>query len=226
MRALLFSGLAGLVAMTLVASCAKDDGPPDFPDPDVPGRDANPDGVPYPTDSIGGLERSSTRPGQRIPNMTFQAYVDGDRSKGLQTVSLADFYDPQQKRHKVLDIQISQTWCSICSVETDSTVQVIDQLRGEGAVFLQVMTSGNDASKGPALEDVDGWVARHAMTYTLAIDVRGRRMSSVGVSTVPWDILVDTRTMEILDSSAGAPADIMKYVRDGLQWVAKHPPSY
>lgn len=222
MRALLF--IVASVVLVL-ASCAND-GPPDLADPDVPGRDANPDGVPYPTDSVGGLERSPTRPGQRIPNFTFQAYVDGDRSKGLQTVSLADFYDPQQKRHKVLDIQISQTWCSICSVETDATVQVRDQLRAEGAVFLQVMTSGNDASKGPSQEDVDGWVDRHRMTYTLAVDVRGRRMSSVGVSTVPWDILVDTRTMEILDSSAGAPADIMKYVRDGLQWVAKHPPSY
>lgn len=223
MRALLFiAGAAALIA----ASCTKDDGPPDVADPDVPGRSANPDGVPYPTDSIGGLERSSLHPGQRIPNLTFQAYVDGDRSKGLQTISLADFYDPQQKRHKVLDIQISQTWCSICSVETESTVAVLDQLRTEGAVIIQVMTSGNDPSKGPSTEDVDGWVDRHRMTYTLAVDVRGRRMSSIGVSTVPWDILVDTRTMEILDSSAGAPADVMKYVRDGLQWVAKHPASY
>lgn len=223
MRALLFT--ASAVALVLGASCA-DDAPPDIPDPDVPGRDANPDGLPYPTDSIGGLERSSLRPGQRIPNLTLQAYVDGDRSKGLQTISLADFYDPQQKRHKVLDIQISQTWCSICSAETDATVQVIDQLRSEGAAIIQVMTSGNDASRGPAMEDVDGWVDRHRMTYTLAIDVRGRRMSGLGVSTVPWDILVDTRTMEILDSSAGAPADVLKYVRDGLRWVAEHPPSY
>jgi hypothetical protein len=64
------------------------------------------------------------------------------------------------------------------------------------------------------------------MTYTLAIDVRSRRMAGIGVSTVPWDILVDTRTMEILDSSAGAPADVERYVREGLEWVATHPPSY
>jgi hypothetical protein len=203
-----------------------DDPPPDAPDPDVTGRDVNPDGVPYPTDSLGGIERASNRPGQRIPNFTFQAYVNGDRSKGLSTISLADFYDPEQKRHKVLDIQISQVWCTICSVETESTSQIIGELTGEGVVFLQVMTSGSDASRGPSLGEAEAWVDRHKMTYTLAIDVRSRRMGSIGVSTVPWDILIDTRTMEILDSSAGAPADVERYVREGLQFVATHPPSY
>jgi hypothetical protein len=215
-----------LLLSSALAGCSTDDPPPDAPDPDVAGRDANPDGVPYPTDSLGGIERASNRPGQRIPNFTFQAYVDGDRSKGLQTISLADFFDPEQKRHKVLDIQISQVWCTICSVETDSTSQVIAELKAEGAVFLQVMTSGSDAARGPSLGEFDAWVDRHAMTYTLALDVRGRRMNGIGVSTVPWDILIDTRTMEILDSSAGAPADVERYVRDGISWVKSHPPSY
>ena len=218
--------LAFTFLCAVLAGCSTDDPPPDAPDPELPGRDANPDGVPYPTDSLGGIERASNRPGQRIPNFTFQAYVNGDRSKGLQTISLADFYDPDQKRHKVLDIQISQVWCTICSVETESTSQVIDELTAEGAVFLQVMTSGADAGRGPSLGELDQWVERHSMTYTLALDVRGRRMNSIGVSTVPWDILIDTRTMEILDSSAGAPADVPRYVRDGLQWVATHEPSY
>lgn len=214
------------VLTCVLAACSTDDPPPDAPDPDVAGRETNPDGVPYPTDSLGGSERAATHPGQRIPNFTFQAYVDGDRSKGLQTISLADFFDPEQKRHKVLDIQISQVWCTICSVETESTSQVIAELKADGAVFLQVMTSGADASRGPSLGEFDQWIERHSMTYTLALDVRGRRMSGLGVNTVPWDILIDTRTMEILDSSAGAPADVEKYVRDGLQWVATHPPSY
>jgi hypothetical protein len=215
-----------LLLCSLSVGCAKDDAPPDAPDPDVPGHDANPDGIPYPTDSLGGLERATGHPGQRIPNFTFQAYVNGDRSKGLQTISLADFYDPQQKRFKVLDIQISQVWCAICSAETTATSEVIADLKPEGAVLLQVLTSGSDASRGPSLGEVDDWVDRHGMTYTLAIDVRSRRMSSLGVNTVPWDILIDTRTMEILDSSAGAPTDVETYVRDGLRWVADHPPSY
>lgn len=210
----------------LAVACSHDDATPEFTDPDVPAHPTNPDGVPYPTDGLGGRERGAGHPGDRIPNLAFQAYVDGDRSKGLQTVSLADFYDPQQKRYKVLDIEVSASWCSICAAETDSATAVSGELRKEGAVLLQVMINGNTGSKGPSLDEVDGWVDRHQMNYTLAIDVRGRRMGSLGVTTVPWDILVDTRTMEILDSSAGAPVDVEKYVRDGLAWVASNKPSY
>jgi len=215
-----------LLVLVLAVSCKKDDTPPDFPDPDVPAHPTNPEGVAYPTDSLGGAERGVNHPGDRIPNLTFQAYVDGDRSKGLQTVSLADYFDPERKHHKLLDIQISAGWCSICSVETSSTSQVIDDLKKEGATFLQVMINGNGGATGPALEEVDAWVDGHHMTYTLAIDVRARRMNGLGVTTVPWDLLIDTRTMEILDSSAGAPADVEKYVRDGLDFVNAHPPSY
>src|SRR5438093_960310 len=91
-----------LVASVLlgVPSCSSKD-PVELADPDVPGHDANPDGVPYPTDHIGARARSGKNPGDRIPNLTFQAYVDGDKS-ALKTVSLADFYDPTSKKYKLL----------------------------------------------------------------------------------------------------------------------------
>jgi len=93
--------LASLVALTVLAlgpapACGAP-APAELADPDVPGRTANPDGLPYPTDHIGSQKRVARTPGDRIPNLTFQAYIDGDVSKGLQIVSLADFYDPGQK---------------------------------------------------------------------------------------------------------------------------------
>ena len=51
-------------------------------------------------------------------------------------------------------------------------------------------------------------------------------MTALGATTVPYDILVDLRTMEILDSSAGAPVNVARYVREGIAWVDTHPPSY
>ena len=42
----------------------------------------------------------------------------------------------------------------------------------------------------------------------------------------PHDVLIDTRTMEILDSSVGSPLDVGKYVLDGLEFVNSNPPSY
>ncbi len=216
--------VAGFLAAS-AAGCGSD-APPDFDDPRSPANPQNPDGVPYPEDHGGSTARAGTRIGDRIPNLAFQGYVDGDRASGLRTISLADFYDPDQKRHKLLHLQAAATWCSICSSESEATVIVKEPLGQEGAVFLQVVVNGNALNRGPSLDEVHAWMDRHAANYSIAIDVRTVRLAGLGVTTVPWNMLIDTRSMEILHSSSGAPSDLVVYVREGLRWVADNPPSY
>jgi hypothetical protein len=217
-----------LLAFTAASCGSSSSGVSEYTDPDVPGRDANPDGVPYPTDHLGGNKHVKTTPGDRIPNMTFQAYVDGDHTKPLQTVSLADYFDPQQKRYKLLHIEVAATWCTICSSEIDATEKVKDTLRAEGIVYLEVIVSGPSLQRGPSLDDVTGWIDRHSSTVSTGIDVRARRLSAIGIdgTVMPWDLQIDTRTMEILDSSGGAPNDIVQYDRSTLQFIETHAPAY
>jgi hypothetical protein len=210
-----------------VAACSSDDPPEEVPDPDLPLVPTNPDGEPYPTDRIGGRKRSGSRPGDRMPNFTFQAYRNG-RENGLETLSLAEYYDPAQKRHKVLHIQVAATWCAICSSELEATVGIVEKAKELGIVFLEIIVSGATAGIGPSLAEVDAWIDRHKTNFPTAIDVRARRLSVLGVNgaAMPHDILIDTRTMEILDSSIGAPLDVGHYVLAGLDFVTKNPPSY
>ena len=222
--------LAGCLVLAGISCGPSSSSPEELDDPDLAGRGANPDGAPYPTDHIGGAERAGGRPGDRIPNFTFQAYVDGDRAAGLKTISLADYYDPTGKRAKVLDLQVSAVWCAVCSEVTRATVPVKEKLRQEGAIILDVFVAGTSPSAGPSGSEVESWMSKHGSNVTTAIDVRGRRLRGIGVdpNAVPYDILIDLRTMEILDSSVGAPLnfDVAKYVREGLQYVASHDPSY
>lgn len=221
--------LAPLVVVVLVAASSagcSSERDPDFPDPDVAATALNPDGDPYPTDHIGTLERSNGKPGSRVPNLSFQGYVNGDRDAGLRTISLADFYDPKVKRHKVLIVLAAATWCSICAATAEDLVPKKAELESEGAVFLEVIVNGSRLNEGPSLSEVDQWINRHQANYTTAIDVRARRMAQLGVDTVPWSMLVDTRTMEILEAGSGAPADMAKYARAGIQFVTTNPPAY
>jgi len=220
--------LLGLLAVVLGGGCSDKEGPPDFPDPDVTGTDASPDGDPYPTDNIGSRPHKGTKPGERIANFTFQGYRDGDRSKGLSPISLAEYFDPKMKRHKILHLQVAATWCAICSSVLEATVTVTEPLKERGVVFLEVIVAGPSSAKGPALEEVDEWVTRHKTNFTTAIDVRARRLGIMGVDpgAMPHDIMIDTRTMEILDSSIGAPLDVVKYVTEGLDYVKNNPPAY
>jgi hypothetical protein len=216
---------AALACASSVAGCSHS--PDEFPDPDLPAVPTNPDGLPYPTDHIGSVKHSPGHSGDRIPNLTFRAYRDGVAG-GLQTISLAEFYDPQMKRNKVLDIQVAATWCAICDDELSHTVQDKDALLAQGIVFLEVVLSGETAGKGPSLAEMTEWVERHQTNFPSAIDVRGRRLGALGVNTlaVPYDIVIDTRSMEILDSSVGAPADVSTYYLEAVKFVNTNPPAY
>jgi hypothetical protein len=217
--------LSLLVLVTAVASCSS--APAELSDPDVPGHDANPDGVPYPTDHIGPHARVGKNPGDRIPNLTFQAYVDGDKTK-LQTVSLADYFDPTSKKYKLLHILGSATWCTICGSVADAAAQVKPAFLPKGIVYLEVIVSGQTQGKGPSGDEVTGWIDAHHSNYTVAYDVRARRMSTIGIdgTVMPYDVYVDPRTMEIVESSGGAPADIGIYDQQMLQKVVERPPAY
>lgn len=187
-----------------VGACSSD--PDELEDPDLPVVTANPDGVPYPADHIGGRERAATRPGDRMPNFTFRAYRAG-RAGGLETVSMAEYFDPDQRRHKVLHVQLAATWCAVCSAELSATVPVTERLKEEGIVFLEIVVSGASAGIGPSFEEIDSWVDRHQTNFPTAIDVRARRLGPLGVSgsVMPHDILVDTRTMENPSTPLSAP---------------------
>jgi hypothetical protein len=222
------TALAVVVAGAVASCSSSSDAPPDFPDPDMPARSTNPDGLPYPTDHIGGHAHRSKTAGDRIPNFTFQAYVNGDRAAGLQTISLADYFDPQQKRNKILHIEVSAVWCTICSSVTQETVKIKEELAKEGVAYLEVMTAGSRPGAGPSLGEVDDWVTRHQSNITTAIDVSARRLAGIGVDSGvrPWDIVVDTRSMEILESSGGSPLDVAAYDRSYLKAVASYNPPY
>ena len=221
--------LCGAAVLLLVAACSSTND--DFDDPDVPGRTANPEGVAYPTDHLGGAPRTGSGktliPGDRIPNFTFQGYPDADRSKGLQTISLADYFDPQRLHHKLLHLEVAAVWCEICSSYADATVIAKVPLGAEGVEYLEVIVGGTSSATGPSLSDVDDWITRHNSNFSTAIDEHGHRLQSIGVppQTMPWDIMIDTRTMEILESSSGAPVDIVAFDRSYITLVDQSGPS-
>lgn len=228
MRSLARTATAVVLGGAITSCSSSKETPPDFPDPDLPVRATNPDGVAYPTDHIGGHAHRSKLAGDRIPNFTFQAYVNGDRAAGLRTIALADYFDPQQKRNKILHIEVSAVWCTICSSVTKETVKVKEELAKEGVVYVEVMTAGSRPGAGPSLGEVDDWVTRHQSNITTAIDVGARRLAGIGVDpgVRPWDIVVDTRSMEILESSGGSPLDVAAYDRSYLKVVASYDPPY
>jgi len=55
-----------------------------------------PENVPYPNppEGYGSGKRNGATPGSVMRNFKFLGYLNADKSKGLQTIALADYYDP------------------------------------------------------------------------------------------------------------------------------------
>jgi hypothetical protein len=193
-------------------------GPDELSDPDVAGHTTAPDGTPYPTANIG------PSPGQIAPNVTFQGYPSSNKGAGLQTYSFADLYDPGAKNHELLYLSISASWCSRCVEEAKEIAAALPTYAAQGVVVVEVLVAGASPGYGPSKGELDGWVDTNHTSWTVLADVRGRRTSGeLDLAGVPSSMLIDSRTMEIIHASAGAPDDLGAYFKLGLDWIARHP---
>src|SRR5687767_9159124 len=98
--------------------------------------DVNPDGVPYPTENVGTSPRVGNRKGNRIANFKFLGYPDAKISEGLQPISLAQFFDPEGKKYKLIRLVASGSWCPPCQAEAQMVAPLKDKFTEKKIVWL------------------------------------------------------------------------------------------
>lgn len=172
----------------------------------IPGHDTNPDGLEYPNPAggYGHTARVGRTPGSVIANLKFYGYPNGDKSKGLQIIALADYYDPCARRLKLLHLSVAGVWCNPCNQETDALVAAKSLIAADGAVLLQALSDGPVQGMGATQQDLDYWVSRHSVNFTEMLDPGPTQFGGFfKASAIPWNADVDPRTMEIIDSATG-----------------------
>jgi hypothetical protein len=233
------SGRFVMAALCVLSACGigcGSKGAAPAPAADVAGHDANPAGVPYPTAHVGLRPRGKTTanapntlPGDVIANYKFLGYPGGDVSRGLQTVALADYYDPTGAAYKVIHVVAAATWCGPCNDETDALVRALSDpstdLRSKGVVYLQALVEGPSPNYGATKADLDTWDGVHHVPFTSVLDPEAQALGAFfDAASVPFNADVDARSMELLQAGTGyEPADA---VGVWLDFVAQNPPAY
>lgn len=215
--------LGKTLLFALVLSCgssSNDDLPLEMP----PAAASNARGQAYPQDHIGTRQRVQRTPGDRIANLAFRGYRGGKVGE-LETLSLADYYDPDATDHRALYIFSAASWCSICARVAQDLESRGPELESRGARILVMLVNGEEQGAGPSLTELDKWAARHPMALDLAVDVKATALGAYGLQGVPFNLLIDARSMEILDAQVGE-ADVDVYVGAGLKFTAENPVSY
>jgi thiol-disulfide isomerase/thioredoxin len=167
--------------------------------------DTNPDGVAYPTDNIGTNARSGNRAGNRIANYKFVGYPDGDPSKGLQPISLANYFDPTGTKVKLIHIQASGSWCPHCVKELEAVSPIKDKLDERKVVWIVSLAEGPTPGTPSKVSDLDKWLDSYKPPFTHVLDSGNKNLGPFyDAAALPWNASISAKTMEILSSGTGA----------------------
>jgi hypothetical protein len=213
----LFTALGATLVLVGVVACS-DSGSPAAGEGDAgPGTGVNPDGVAYPSPAAGygHTPRTGSTPGSIIQNFKFLGRVAG--STELTTISLANYYDPCNKRYKILHLSVGAVWCQPCSQETTAVVADLassgSALDANKIVFVQALDDGPTQGTPATVSDLNYWIQSHSSNFTEVLDPALHNLGGFfNAAAIPWNSDIDVRTMEMLDSSEGWAGDVKSEV--------------
>lgn len=146
-----------------------------------------------------------------------------DQTK-LEEVHLSEFYDPTgEKGLKLLWINASAVWCSVCRSEMRDikTNGVHAEFAAKGVQLI--VTLFEDNKSGPARPlDLHNWgsAPEHSIDFPLLLDPGFKLGAFFTSDATPLNMLVDARTMRVLDTTMGYSSDYWQGVD---QLLAKLP---
>jgi hypothetical protein len=142
----------------------------------------------------------------------------------LEQVRLSEFYNPDGRSNvKLIWINASAVWCSVCRAEMEDIKNngVHAAFAPKGVQLIETLFEDNKS--GPARPlDLHNWGSSpaHAIDFPLLLDPGFKLGAFFTSDATPLNMLVDAKTMKVLDATMGYSADYWQRV-DRL--VAKLP---
>lgn len=134
----------------------------------------------------------------------------------LEQVRLSEYYNPDGRSNvKLIWINASAVWCSVCRAEM-ADIKNTGVKAAFGPRGLQLIeTLFEDNKSGPARPiDLKNWGSSpaHAIDFPLLLDPGFKLGAFFTSDATPLNMLVDARTMKVLDATMGYSADYWQRV--------------
>ena len=161
------------------------------------------DGVRYPSQGCG------YEVGSVVPNFSFQGRVAGIDSP-VTTVHFADFYDPDgTKGLRYLLVNATTLWCPYCKGEMLALPGMSADYRARGVRFMTLLLERADGSVA-SQDDVDALIRTYALDSTVVNDPKELATLFFAKSSMPLNLIIDLRTMKIVNKIIGAGASTVR----------------
>ena len=134
----------------------------------------------------------------------------------LEQVRLSEYYNPDGRSDvKLIWINASAVWCSVCRAEmTDIKDNGVHASFGPRGVQM-IVTLFEDNKSGPAKpSDLHNWgvAAAHKIDFPLLLDPGFKLGAFFTSDATPLNMLVDAKTMKVIDATMGYSTDYWQRV--------------
>lgn len=135
-------------------------------------------------------------------------YAPADPSQDDRLFPAGSFYGDRAPKPKALSISVSSAWCGACKKEAEMVIPVKRALyRPLGGEFFVQLNDGPSPGQTADPQDLLSWTTQFQVNFPATIDP-GRQLDALFVlNAYPTNIILDTRTMKIVEVVAGVPND-------------------
>ena len=215
MRNLLLS-LVGSLSILVAAGCTSESESPESapPFPEGQGQEVNTDEM-YPAGPYG------INKGSIVQNFKFVGFPrPHEQVEQAYNISLSDFYNPTgdaiweegspygagRPKPKALMIVVSAVWCAPCNAEAkDLLPGEFEEYNPQGVEFLLNLADGPTVGTPAEFSHLIKWVDKYETKFPAVIDPSYKLSALFEANAFPANMIIDTRTMEIVEVVAGIP---------------------
>jgi thiol-disulfide isomerase/thioredoxin len=164
---------------------------------------------PYPSGPYGGNK------GQVYPDLKIQGYPSYDKAGQLQPFCLHDYYDPDgSKGSKLIFIDFSSLWCGDCRLESQELPSVYQQYHPKVS-FVVLLVDGMANGTPATQSDLNAWDQQYKLPLWTVIDP-GRSAYDYRGHSMPWGVIVNSHTMEVIETLPGYTSQLGSYFQQDM----------
>jgi hypothetical protein len=142
------------------------------------------------------------------PHVNDSGYAPADPSQDDRLFPAGSLYGSSAPKPRALSITISSGWCGPCRNEAKTVIPAKRlQYKPMGGEFLVQLNDGTMQGHSATQQDLLNWTTQFHVDYPATIDP-SRQLDALFVQhAYPTNIILDTRSMDIVEVVAGVPGD-------------------
>lgn len=153
-----------------------------------------------------------TEPGSVVANTCFRGWAapaDVEHTDAtLEDIGFGAFYDPTHKRYELLLVNSAALWCAACKAEHQTLGQHYAELAPHGLALVSALFQ-NNAGDPADTSDLEQWVETFDVKFPMVLDPDYQLGAYASADTAPLNLLVDARTMQIMQKWVGDQSDVI-----------------